>query len=167
MPLTISRLQSALKPDFGDFLYASIGEEKNGMLLSVLSALARQGVDPWEEAAHLAAMPAEAAIQKMACAIEAVPQGSWGLRPNPHSTATRLIALLPKPSVASRTSPRAEERGRHAPAAHHHLLFVAIIVITLCSEWLTARIRPAAPPDTSRGPASSVAVPASSPNSGN
>jgi hypothetical protein len=40
---------------FDNFLYAPIGEDKNGMLLSVLSALARQGIDrkyvpvPWED----------------------------------------------------------------------------------------------------------------------
>src|SRR5271166_2425654 len=38
---------------FDEFLCASIGEEKNGMALSVLSAFARRNVDPWQEAARL------------------------------------------------------------------------------------------------------------------
>ena len=33
--------------EFDDFLCASIGEEKNGMTLSVMSAFARRNVDPW------------------------------------------------------------------------------------------------------------------------
>ena len=38
--------------EFDDFLCASIGEEENGMALSVMSAFARRNVDPWEEAAR-------------------------------------------------------------------------------------------------------------------
>ena len=34
------------KSEFDAFLFAHIGEEKNGMLLSVLSALARLDLDP-------------------------------------------------------------------------------------------------------------------------
>ena len=45
---------SALAAEFDDFLFASIGEERNGMLLSVVSALARLNVDPWQGAANLA-----------------------------------------------------------------------------------------------------------------
>ena len=40
--------------EFNDFLFAPIGEDKNGMLVSVLSGLARSDVDPWQEAAKLA-----------------------------------------------------------------------------------------------------------------
>jgi hypothetical protein len=36
--------------EFDNFLYASIGADRNGMPLSVLSALARLDLDPWEEA---------------------------------------------------------------------------------------------------------------------
>ena len=39
---------SFIRPEFGDFLYAPIGEDRNEMPLSVLSALARLGVDPEE-----------------------------------------------------------------------------------------------------------------------
>ena len=33
--------------EFDDFLCASVGEEENGMALSVMSAFARRNVDPW------------------------------------------------------------------------------------------------------------------------
>ena len=36
--------------EFDRFLYASVGDDNNGMPLTVLSALARMDVDPWEEA---------------------------------------------------------------------------------------------------------------------
>jgi hypothetical protein len=48
---------SHLGSEFDNFLFASIGESRNGMLLSVLSALARLDLDPWQEAAELARLP--------------------------------------------------------------------------------------------------------------
>jgi hypothetical protein len=44
---------SLLHSDLNDFLFAPVGEEQNGVTLSVVSALTRLGVDPWEEAARL------------------------------------------------------------------------------------------------------------------
>ena len=41
---------SELGREFQAFLYAPIGEEENGTTLSVLSALARLGLDPWKQA---------------------------------------------------------------------------------------------------------------------
>ena len=48
---------SVLGSEFDDFLFAPIGDDRNDMPLSVLSALARLDVDPWEEAAELARWP--------------------------------------------------------------------------------------------------------------
>ena len=47
------------KSEFDPFLYAPAGEEGNGMLLSVQSALARLDVDPLQEATTLTKMPAQ------------------------------------------------------------------------------------------------------------
>ena len=49
--MTLSARFSLLHSDLNDFLFASVGDEQNGMPLSVISALTRLGVDPWEEAA--------------------------------------------------------------------------------------------------------------------
>ena len=48
---------SLLHSDLNDFLFASVGDQQNGMPLNVVSALTRLGVDPWEEAARLSALP--------------------------------------------------------------------------------------------------------------
>jgi hypothetical protein len=55
--MTRSAMTALLGPEFDAFLYAPVDEEGNGVLLSVLSALARLDVDPWREAAELARMP--------------------------------------------------------------------------------------------------------------
>ncbi|SDD89912.1 hypothetical protein [Ruegeria marina] len=40
-------------PEFDRFLYASVGKDRNGYAVSVLSTLARLGLDPWKETAEL------------------------------------------------------------------------------------------------------------------
>ena len=86
--------------EFDAFLFAPVGEERNGMLLSVLSALARLDIDPWREAADLARMPGKLASQRLASLIETFPD-----LPTPpagsETTAARLVALLPQGSRAS------------------------------------------------------------------
>jgi hypothetical protein len=91
------------KSEFDAFLFAHIGEEKNGMLLSVLSALARLDLDPWREAAELARMPQQTARERLTSLIEALPNQP-PTRPEPETVSTRLIELLPRaanPTVAS------------------------------------------------------------------
>jgi hypothetical protein len=79
---------------YNQFLYAPICEEANGMQLSVLSALARMDVDPWEEATRLAAMPKAIAVRTLASTVGRVLGKSW----NPSEMeviAARLVQLLP------------------------------------------------------------------------
>jgi hypothetical protein len=67
---------SPLGSEFDDFLYASIGEDSNGVLLSVLSALARLDVDPWEEAAKSTPSIPELAVAGVGNPIATAAQGS-------------------------------------------------------------------------------------------
>ena len=91
--------QSLSKPEFDDFLFAPIGEERNEMLLSVLSALARLGLDPWQEAARLAQLPKERAAQSLASMIGELPGGRWA--PSDSGLiAARLVQLLPSQDAA-------------------------------------------------------------------
>jgi hypothetical protein len=40
-------------PEFDRFLHASVGEDRNGYVVTVLSTLARLGLEPWKETAEL------------------------------------------------------------------------------------------------------------------
>jgi len=51
-------------PQFEPFLYASVGEDSEGSTVTVLSALARLNLDPWAEAAELAALGPERAATR-------------------------------------------------------------------------------------------------------
>jgi hypothetical protein len=87
-------LTPLLGREFDNFLFASIGDEQNGRLLSVISALARLDIDPWKEASSLARMPRELAMDRLTSLIASLPKGpATGL--SPEVIAARLIALLP------------------------------------------------------------------------
>ena len=97
-----------LSARYDDFLYAPVCDEPNGMRLSVISALARINVDPWDEAKRLAAMPkamgerALISILSLVSEIRCKPQEAEAI-------AARLIRLLPQsgegtPTAANRTA---------------------------------------------------------------
>ena len=85
---------SFFRPEFDDFLYAPIGSDKDEMPLSVLSALARLNIDPWEEAAELSELPKSPAVQRLASLIAQLQGGRWTLADS-RTIAVRLIELLP------------------------------------------------------------------------
>jgi len=91
---------SSLSARFDDFLYAPVCEEANGMRLSVISALARTNVDPWEEATRLAAMPKAVAEKTLLSILDLVSGRSWK-SPEAAVIAARLIRLLPQASAAA------------------------------------------------------------------
>ncbi|HQT77360.1 MAG TPA: hypothetical protein PLD10_09950, partial [Rhodopila sp.] len=74
--MTRSTTTALLGPEFDAFLFASVDKESNEGSFSVLSALARSDVDPWQEAAELARMPREAANQRLTSLIAALPGGA-------------------------------------------------------------------------------------------
>jgi hypothetical protein len=88
-----------LGSEFDDFLFALIGEDRNGMPVSVISLLGRMDLDPWQEAASLATVPPENGMQRLASLLRSVPDPSLR-QPDPAATATRLVALLPRQCFA-------------------------------------------------------------------
>jgi hypothetical protein len=86
--------------EFNEFLFAPIGEDRNGMLLTVLSALARRGVDPWQEAAELALLPGETATQRLVSLISTLTDG-LSPQPDVRTIAAHLIARLPRRARSS------------------------------------------------------------------
>jgi hypothetical protein len=112
---------STLSANYDDFLFAPVYEDTNGMPLSVLSALARVNVDPWEEAGRLAAMPQAIAEKALLSALDRVSGRSWK-PPEAAAIAARLVRLLPHsdeagssmaPAAANDAAGAANSRGRH------------------------------------------------------
>jgi hypothetical protein len=166
--MTRSVLPSLLGSEFDDFLFAPIGEERNGMLLSVVSALARLDIDPWQETAQLAQLPAAAATQRLASFIAAIPD-----RPahqDPRTIAAGLIALLPRradPNVMSWQ----KSLGVGAVTDPHSVNY-SIVINVIFWAFVTAALgilasnQAPAPVDTHVAASSQVVPPAPPPNSG-
>ena len=93
--VTRSPRLSTLGSEFNDFLFAPVCEERDETPLSVISALARLDLDPWEEAAALAGLAREPAAQRLASLLAKLPYGP-SVRPDPGTTSARLVALLPR-----------------------------------------------------------------------
>jgi hypothetical protein len=92
-----------LGPEFEPFLFAVVCNEGNGMPLTLVSVIARSGADPWKEAARIAKLPRDAALEVLA---RMIPEGGA----DGAAIAARLFALLPVarqklfiPVVASKT----------------------------------------------------------------
>jgi hypothetical protein len=93
------------RADVNEFLFADVGIEPSGMVLSVVSLFARQGSDPWREANRLAELPKAAAADSLAHSIADLAPGQWNL-PDAGVIAARLIALLPaRPARGERRVP--------------------------------------------------------------
>jgi hypothetical protein len=124
---------TALNPlgsDFDRFLYADVGADRHGGLLSVISALARLGLDPWEQAAMLARMPVDAAIRALSALLAGLPATTVaGADTVP--LATRLVMLLPRaPRRAEQVADRAATGGINKVPRHRlKLLLIAVFIL--------------------------------------
>ena len=131
-----------LGPEFDNFLFAPIGEDGNGMLLSVLSALARLDIDPWQEAAKLSGLPGAAATQRLASLIAAL-LNELSAHPDPATVAARLVALLPRPAnpnIPSRAPPFGAGAVTHPQAIIY--VYVIFMVFALGAQWIAANRLP-------------------------
>jgi hypothetical protein len=106
--MTLPARFSLLHSDLNDFLFASVGNQRNGMPLNVVSALTRLDVDPWEEAARLATLPKALAAEALEPMIARLPifrrQQSDNL-----VISWRLVELLPTGQQA--VTPRRGQAG--------------------------------------------------------
>ncbi len=107
----------ALRPEYSlgnselnEFLFAIVGEERSGQQLTVLSALARLGLDPWGEAARLSELPRDAATRALLKTIGAFPGGDWK-ESDCQSIAVRLVNCLPKRGAPSPKLPQGGSIG--------------------------------------------------------
>lgn len=165
----MTRAASAYRPEceFDNFLYAVIGEDKHGMLLSVLSALARQNIDPWQEAAKLARLPVKIATCELASLIAALPIGQSPCLEF-ETTADRLIALLPRRIVSSKPSGNANAVEKmlatvKSPVFAPTLAWIALMFLLLVSEMFIESHQAAARTQAHKAAAAVSVVPQTPP----
>jgi hypothetical protein len=157
---TLAPIFSLQNSEFGAFLYAPIGEEQNGMILTALSAFSRIGVDPWQEAARLAQLPIEAARQTMTSLISGLPNGCWA-KSDSGTIAARLIALLPGP-----IAPQAPSLGTafgNRPLSYRIAVFAFFLALNIAVFFVLRSHEPSPVIDNRSGAASTTNAPPEAP----
>jgi len=144
-----------LPSTYDDFLYAPVGESTNGALLTVLSVLARQNVDPWEAAADLSRLPPDTAAQRLTSMIAASSGRSSTV--DPAAVADRLIALLPsRPAPAGSNSAPNVSQGEatlNRPPSTVSVMVIAIyICVMMLSQWIASGRLHEAPAEIAAAP---------------
>lgn len=109
------------------------------MRLSVLSALARLELDPWQEANSLAGLPEATAAARLASLITLLPDGHR----DPGMIAARLVALLPR-RASSNISLSQTLLGPKRGAYFKPVIWVIWTVIALGAQWIAANRQPPA-----------------------
>lgn len=79
---------------FDDFLYEPIGDDANGVTISMFSGLSRLEIDPWRESARISALPVDLASRAIAERIGQLQISTWDISHNVR-VASRLVKLLP------------------------------------------------------------------------
>ncbi len=138
--------------EYNDFLYASVADEKSGLPLTVLSALTRLDLDPWGEAARLAALPRDAAARTLAAAIALLPDIDWGLS-DAAVIAARLVDRLPRRVARLEAAARDLvdiERPAKTKAAMWALagFFIAAMLLSIWHYHADRSADPGVKPDT-------------------
>ncbi len=154
----VLRPQSA----FDSFLFAAVGDDDRGTEVSVLSALTRLDIDPWQRASELAQLPREASERELSAIIAGL-GGVPAAQLHPQSIAARLITLLPSATKAhdlGRKAPFASsEHGKPASSRFMITWVVAVAVALAAQSIISASQQPSQPPSST----SSVAAPDANP----
>jgi len=104
-----------LRPDLDKFLFAEVEDETDEMPLSVISALTRLGLDPWEEAGRLSSLRNREAVEQLARLIAELPGNFHPLR-EAREIASTLVPLLPNHNSSPTSALQVQIRPRYCKA---------------------------------------------------
>jgi hypothetical protein len=131
--MTLRAEYAALPPAFNAFLFAPIGDEESGVPLTVLSALARIGMDPWKESERLSLMPRKAAADALAASISRL--RGRGASTETSAIASRLVELLPRRGAETVARPRRAIAVLSSFETSIRLILLAVLGIVLFLRW--------------------------------
>ena len=93
--MALRPLFAPLRPDLDPFLFAVVREERDGIPLSTISALAQLGLDPWDEAGRLAGLAKRDAVEQLTGLLLRLPGPSRPLAEEVQRIAGALVDVLP------------------------------------------------------------------------
>lgn len=136
--MTLRRSFRLLRSDFDKFLFATVGDEIDGMPLSVISALARLGLEPREEAGRLSSLSNQEAVEQLARLIAEVPGSSRSLG-EARVLADGLAGLLPKHDPSRTSAPQVQIRPQYgAPALPKPYQFWVVCFLLAATALVSA-----------------------------
>src|SRR6266436_2814598 len=110
--MTLRRSFHPLRPDLDKFLFAAVGDEIDGIPLSMISALTRLGLDPRQEAHRLSSLSSREAVEQLARLIAEIP-GIFRPLGEAREIADGLVGLLPKQYDSRASAPQVQIRPRY------------------------------------------------------
>jgi hypothetical protein len=134
--MTLRRPFRPLRPDLDRFLFGTVGDEIDGFPLSVISALTRLGLDPWQEGGQLSSLRNREAVEQLARLIVELP-GLFRPLDEAREIADRLIQLLPRHDTNRRSTPQVQIRLCYLRPALSRTsqLWVACLVLAAASLY--------------------------------
>jgi hypothetical protein len=160
--VTFADPKSPLGSEFDNFLFARIGEDQNGLTLSVVSLLARMNLDPWEQAGILATLPAQAAAKCLSRSLDSLTDPLLRQAIG-ETTVQRLLALLPRRMPAAVSEPLASLSAMVSPQPGARIrviisiVFIAATIILVGVQmFATRRFAPSQPGIATAPPALSA-----------
>jgi hypothetical protein len=133
-------LAPLIGPQFDKFLYAPIRADRNGTPLTVLSALARSNVDPWQEAVSLGLMHRDAAAARLTALIGALPGEQNG--DVSASSIAQLVTLLPKATSFTVGSADSVLAAVGPQRAQIRFALGALVILAMIALALSASLSP-------------------------
>ena len=103
----VARIFPPVASDGDIFLFARVGDEIDGVPLSVISGLPRLGLDPWQEAGRLSSLTNREAIEQLARLIAELP-GLFRLLDEAREIADRLVQLPPRHDADRRSTSKSK-----------------------------------------------------------
>jgi hypothetical protein len=122
-------------PEFERFLYTSVGEDRNGYGVTVLSALARLGLDPWAETADLVKLGRDAArsrLETLLSRFRDVP-----MLPSDHGRVARDLSQLLPDGPTSATLKRAAATVANGHPGTSGVFWAVLAIIFVLFQALT------------------------------
>jgi hypothetical protein len=111
--MTLRRSFRPLRPDLDKFLFAAVGDEIDGIPLSMISALTRLGLDPRQEADRISSLARCEAVEQLGRLIAEIP-GIFRPLGEAREIADRLVGLLPKHDDSCAATPQVQIRPRYS-----------------------------------------------------
>ncbi len=129
--------QLSRDPAYEDFLSAEVGQDDKGIDVTVLSMLARLGVDPWQEASELTALAETPAQKRLEALLE-----SFTDVPTPDverdTLAKALLAYLPSRVNAPKPSTRGPAVNSMQPTLTSPVFWIVAVILVIGSVAMLA-----------------------------